>query len=273
VSKNETHPIVRLYAIKGLREYMPVPSFPENDNFFSKPLLARKRDAIKYVEPLSAFIEKNVKVDHLPGDEAATVNYIRREAIITLGQAGVPAVVAFAKPQKIEGKMVQVEGLVAPALLKVLANGALEPPPGLSEKIEAVIGLASMKYNNIPDYNPDLATFLMGRTLVEFMAEYSRDLNNFVGANKKVPFLAWRTEARRLDNALAQWAKTNGDKSKADQLYQPAKEMLRSITSGATYMPIPELTQTTLRSAIPALAPRSGGAVFKNAKAAVIPVN
>jgi hypothetical protein len=273
VSKNETHPIIRLYAIKALREYLPITSYDENANFFSKPLLAKKKADLKYVEPLTTFIERNVKTDHLPGDEAATVNYIRREAIITLAQADVPAVIAFEKPLKIDGKLVQVEGLVAPTLLKVLANGALNPPPSLQEKIEAVVGLTHMKFNNMPEYNPDLATYLIGRTLVEFMAEYNKDLNNFVGANRKVPVIAWRSESRRLDAALAIWAKTNGNKSNADRLYRPAKEMLKAIYGPVNFTPIGDLTQTEFRNVIPTLQPKTGGAVFKNAKASVIPLN
>jgi len=273
VDKKETHPIVRLYAIKGLREYMPINSYDENANFFSKPLLAKKRADIKFVEPVAAFIERSVKVDDLPSDQAATVNYIRREAIITLAQAGVPAVIAFQKPMKIDNAMVQVEGLVAPTLLKVLAKDALSPPTTLQEKIEAVVGLASMKFNNMPDYNPDVATYLMGRTLVEFTAEYSRDLNNFVGANKKIPYIAWKTEARRLDTALTQWVKANGDKGNADLLYKDARPLLLSIYSKVNFVTLDNEEQTRLRKTVPTLAPRTGGAVFRNAKAPIISLN
>ncbi len=272
VSKNETHPIVRLYALNGLREYMPITSYDKDANFFAKPVLAKKRADSKYVEALTAFIERSFKIDDLPGDEAAAVYYIRREAIVMLAQASVPAVIAFQKPMKIDGKDVQVEGLVAPTLLKVLAKGALNPPPSLQEKIEASAGLMSMKFNNMSEYNPDLATYLIGRSLVEYMGEYNKDLLNFVGEKKKVPYIAWRTESRRLDAALAQWSKTNGDKSNAELLNKAAKRVLQTI-GGPTYSTIANEDQVQLRNAIPTLLPKTGGAVFKTAKAPIIPLD
>jgi hypothetical protein len=272
INKKDTHGIIQVYALKGMKEYLPVTSYDENANFFNKTLLAKKSTDIKYVEALAAFIERDIDIDELPTDQGEAVRYIRREAIASLANAGVPAVIAFAKPMKIDGKMVQVEGLVAPTLLKVLAKDALNPPTTLHEKIEASIGLLNMKISNMPDYNPDLATYLVGRTLLEFMAEYNRDLQNFVGANKKVPFVAWKTESRRLEAAVAQWAKTNGEKSNAERLNASAGDVLKSVYNNQVFRPIPEGQQAALRNVVPMLAPKTGGAVFKNAKAPAIPV-
>src|SRR5207244_1546371 len=112
----------------------------------------------------------NRDLSALPYEEQMAVRFIRREAIIALAQAGAPAVSAV--PDKVAKKAPNPVGLVAPTLLKVLA-GNLQPPPSSHEKIEAAIGLCNMKHPNMPEYNPGLATYLIGQMILDLSAEYS----------------------------------------------------------------------------------------------------
>ena len=76
--------------------------------------------------------------EKLPTDEGEleALRYLRREAVISLAHAGVPAVSAI----KSSGA---VKGPVAYELLRVLVKGkgAYNPSPSLSERVEAALGL------------------------------------------------------------------------------------------------------------------------------------
>lgn len=203
-----THDAVRLYALKALRETMPIrlqlepdATLPQFEDFNDAKQNARRLFDAKNVDALTKYIEgadRPQKVDSMTPEQIETLRYLRREAIASLSQAGAPAVVALKKPEK-------VFGLVAPTLLKVLA-GDLQPPPTLSEKVEAALGLCAMRYPKMPEYNPDLANYLIGRTLLDFTAKYNEDLINFsvVGAKRQVPYLPWKGDAARLKAGLKQ---------------------------------------------------------------------
>ena len=50
------------------------------------------------------------------------------------------------------------------------------------ERIEAAIGLCHLKYPNMPEYNKDVAVYLVGLTLLEFVRErgavHPREVDN-----------------------------------------------------------------------------------------------
>jgi hypothetical protein len=141
VENPKTDEVIRLYAIKGLRECMPVhiqdstrdPLLPE------KVLAARIALDVKPVQALTKYLEQAKPANNSP-DQIAVFYYFRREAITALANAEAPAVaIVGRKPQRVEGP-------VAPTLLKVLSNGVLQPPPRLQEKLEAAVGVCRMKY-------------------------------------------------------------------------------------------------------------------------------
>lgn len=216
----KTHDVINLYAIKGLRDAMPITVQPDdlNLNFNDKAQNDKRARDKKYVDALKTFIEKKRDLSGMSYEEASAVRFIRREAIITLAQAGSPAVSAVLPKQAKKG-VDNPDGLVAPTLLKVLA-GNLQPPPSSQEKIEAAIGLCNMKHPNMPEYNPNLATYLIGQLILDLSAEYSKDLQNFalVGADKRLPFIAWKTESKRLKVGLDVFAKANKTKAAGELL-------------------------------------------------------
>lgn len=205
---SKSHDIIKLYALKALREALPITDQPgELYLDFNNPAqnAKRARDA-KVVDALKDYIERPVDVSAMSYEEASAVRFIRREAIITLAQAGAPAVLAV--PKKLENKNHKnPQGLVAPTLLKVLASN-VQPPPSTQEKIEAAIGLCNMKHPNMPEYNPALATYLIGQAVLDMSAEYSKDLQNFTAGDKRLPYIAWKSEAKRLKAGLDAFAKT-----------------------------------------------------------------
>ena len=215
----ETHPIVRYYALKALKEHMPITA-QHNDNdldLTNQGQNAKRKQDAAYVDTLVKFIEEPVETTGMSQPEIEAVRFVRREAIISLSAAASPAVLAVNKKQV---KKDILEGPVAPTLLKVLAKGGLQPPASLQEKVEAVLGLCAMKHTTMPEYNPDVATYLIGQTLTDFASDYSVDLENFIEGveKKKIPFLPWKHDAKRLKDGLKKFVENNPETPAAKSL-------------------------------------------------------
>jgi hypothetical protein len=196
-STKNKHDIVKMYAARGLREFFPLRGLTDNDDPPGEKLLQRKAKEVKYVEGLVALVERAPPAK-LAAEEADAIRFIRREAVESLAQAQVPA----ASTWKGAG---QIEGPVAPTLLRVLA-GAIDPEPGLPERVEAAIGVCQIKYRFFPDYHPELGTYLVGKLLHDFFNAYNTDLPNLKGGTKRPAQMHWRIHSRRLDAALKEMA-------------------------------------------------------------------
>jgi hypothetical protein len=262
VKVSNTHDAVRLYALKGLKEAMPITIQPGDDLDLKDTAQndKRKRDT-EVVEALTNYIERPVTVAGMSAEEVDAVRYIRREAIISLAQAGAPAVLAVNKKQ---AKKDILQGAVAPTLLKVLAGRDIKPPPSLQEKIEAALGLCALKHPNMPEYNPSLATYLIGRTIVDLVDDYNRDLANIgvLGKNRRLPYIAYRTDARRLGDALTEFAKhANTPQTKIlKDLAQPVLASMTKFTQTDPYLP--PANSVDLRKHVSTTRPKTGD-VFK----------
>ena len=217
VKDPKMHDIPRLYALKALKETMPIAEQPDelrldfNQKFQND---RRKRDVL-YVDTLTAYIERPIDLAGMSYERATAVYYVRREAISALAHAGAPAVLAV--PEKV-GKKAEPLGPVAPTLLKVLTQTVPVDAPMstraliLKDKIEAAVGLCNMNHKNMPEYDPALATYLIGLTLAEFTAEYQKDLRNIKaeGADRRLPTVAWKIESQRLKAGLDVLTKNSG---------------------------------------------------------------
>jgi hypothetical protein len=262
VKGSNTHDAVRLYALKGLKEVMPITIQPGDDLDLKDTAQndKRKRDT-DVVEALTNYIERPVTVAGMSAEEVDAVRYIRREAIISLAQAGAPAVLAVNKKQ---AKKDILQGAVAPTLLKVLAGREIKPPPSLQEKIEAALGLCALKHPNMPEYDPSLATYLIGRTIVDLVDDYNRDLANIgvLGKNRRLPYIAYRTDAKRLGDALTEFAK-NANTPQTKILKDLAQPVLASMTKFTATEPyLPPANSVDLRKHVSTTRPKTGD-VFK----------
>jgi hypothetical protein len=275
---DKTDDVTRLFALKALRELLPVDALDEESDLDKKTLAKKARD-IKHIETLTKYIERPVKADGMHPEEVAAVRFLRREAIIALANAEAPAVAALKKVGK-------VEGAVAPALLRVLANN-LEPTPSLPEKIEAAIGLCKMKYWNtrddkklkhahMPDYQPEVAVYFVGKALSEFISEYKRDYENF-GPGKgreRVPArIPFRADAKRFEAALIDLsnnAKGSSAKALAEELKQKATPILKGIYNYQINLGDDQQFRDTFVTA--KLRPKTGY-VFKTLKLPEVPLD
>ncbi|MBI3821334.1 MAG: hypothetical protein HY289_01495, partial [Planctomycetes bacterium] len=272
VKDSGTSDVVRLFALKALKDAMPI--VVQEGQFKLDPTdaaqnSARKRDKLN-VTTLTDYIERNVNVAGMSVEEAEAIRYLRREAIIALAHAGAPAVLA----KRIDNKE-HFDGPVAPTLIKVLIPGAISPPPSMQEKIEAAIGLCHMKHPNMEDYDPSAAVFVVGRTIAEFVDDYNKDWGNIaaVGAARKLPMLAYRTEAKRLKEALIELEK-NAKGTKANDLNASAKRLLDAMLAAKADTPFPRVDPPQeLRVQVGNFKNAASGKIFKTLKVPAIPLN
>ena len=271
IENDKTDEPTRLYALKAFKESMPITVQPDPVlvlNLAAADQNAKRASDTKLVEALVKYIERRVKTEELSYEEIAAVRFLRREAIISLASAGSPAVLLLKagvlQPKNPERK----DGLVAPTLLRVWTKDGLEPPASLQEKIDAAHGLCAMKYPFVPEYNPDVAVYLIGKTLDEFIGEYKRDYANFKGPDRRLPRIAWKTESKRFETGLKDLAENaKGVSSKAAQLRDAATPILKRMQ---TYNQ-PEEGEFRTRL-VPSLRPKTGY-LFGPIKTAEIPLD
>jgi hypothetical protein len=272
VGDPKVNDVARLHAVKGLREYLPVDSVHPD---VAEVNLKKKARDVKLIDTLGKYIEGPINVEAMTPEEAAAVNYLRREAIITLALAESPAVAANKKAAKIEGG-------AAPTLMRVIA-GNLEPAPTLQEKIEAAVGLCKMRYWNpnasakirnahFDEYKPELAVYLVGKTLDEFIGAYKADYDSFSPKDKsrKVPRIAFKAEAKRFEAALTELV-NNAEGSSAGPNAQKLKAGAAPILADmGRYLNLNN-DQAFRQKIVPSLRPKNGY-VFQTLKTAEIPL-
>lgn len=264
LTDEKQHLAVRLYAVKALREYFPARAHHPADEPGDKKLQERIARDRGRVQALLTFLGR--KWDGTPGVTPEAARFIRREALATLARVDAPAMRA------VKGK---VDTPAAYALLTVLAPGkaGLRPPPSLSEKCEAAVGVCNLLgakenkvgMNLIEEYQPDVGVYLVGQFLVEFTKEYIKDYQVFGGKAKegKVPMLPWKVEATRLEQGLKTLLETTKESPVAPKLAALLKQstpILEGIRNGRR-VDAPTLLQT----AVSATRPQTG-TVFRGNK-------
>lgn len=206
ITDEKMHDIIKINAVKGLREFFPVRAPQPNDDL-EKKLLEKKARDVKRVEAVTAFFKRQPSLPKdAPKELLDAAIYTRREAIRTLAQAQLPAIEA---ERDKKGNLTKITAPIAYHLLRVLAapDPDVHPPFTLSEKCEAAIGVCQTKSKTVDSYRVDVALFLVGNLLVEFLSEYRTDYVYFGGKDKekegkKVPLVAWKFQADRLQRAL-----------------------------------------------------------------------
>jgi hypothetical protein len=207
VKDKTKHDAIRLYAMKGLKEFFPATRFFDETRDPGEAKLEKIRDLESaYIDALTGYVEGNYggKKGEVDDD---VIRYLRREALASLGSVQMPAI----GTNKRAG---QVIGASAPTLLKVLTKTGLSPEPDIHEKIEAAIGLAEMKYVAVNEYRPELAVYLVGLFVEEFARKYKSEWSKLRGTNAQVPSVAWKIQSKRLELAI----KTMAVNAKPDPL-------------------------------------------------------
>jgi hypothetical protein len=225
VDDPKKHDAIRVHAVKGLREYFPAKPFTRFETANKQNLEKKDRD-LRRVDALLKVVDRKMPPTSDP-QKVGAFRYIRKEAVASLAETQLPAVSSVGK----------IEGPVALGLVKVLAQKT-EPAPSLAERLEAAIGIGTMKARDIEEYDPAIGVYLFGVFLTDFVSEYKKDLNNIKQApkNRQPTYFAWRIESKRLDAALSDLMKNTGpalgkDLPKLQALETVARAVLREIYS------------------------------------------
>jgi hypothetical protein len=255
------HDVVRFGAVKGLREFLtslPRREAPKGADPKAAEQ-AKARDA-RLINAVIDYVTRTWEADPDSKEELDAARFMRREGIRTLAATQLPAVEVTA-----DGK---VAGPVAHTLARVLARGKgeLNPPPALSEKLEAAVGLCQMRSDIFPEYQPEAALRLVGEFLLEFGDEYIKDYTAFKDdVQRKIPLLPWKSSAVRLDQALQTLSSTLPPKvlaqSNAKVIYSDAKIMLSDYIRFHKQMDRPSALRTAVNRMKVADA-----SLYKNAK-------
>src|SRR5262245_53999517 len=185
----------KLYAARGLYDFFML-AFPgpEQEAVYFKD---KEREA-RCIKALLAALDMKLPQSPPPTAEAVEgLRYLRREVIRALGVSRHPAV--------LDAKGIS-QGNTALALIKVLRNDGLNPPPRLDEQVDAAVGLAMLKMMPNKDYKPaneyqlDVGAYHLGRFIVEFARRHQSRKEDT--EKDKAHAQPWKTSGARLQLAL-----------------------------------------------------------------------
>lgn len=183
------HDAVRVWAIKGLgellKEYVETGAFTERDSNGGK----YRRAALA----IYAWLAKNSslaaeKVSTLTPEEQRAISFIRRQAMIALGNVQRPRLIDAPPGGGAP------EGPVAELLVKIMDNNGVQPPADWAERIDAAIQLSRLKPALSPAYQPD---FVLQR-----FASFISALGSEAASDGSRTKQRWKYTAVALKNAI-----------------------------------------------------------------------
>jgi hypothetical protein len=256
LNDEKVHDAVKSHVVKALAEFYPATIYSERPNAKEKAQFERN---MKRFKALTDFIQRPVPA----GMDEDAYRFLRREGVISLAQAGVPALSGLDKGS--------VQGPVAYELMRVLlkkGEGAYKPATTLAERVAAAQGLCSLKDSspNTPNlhdqdilYDPNLAVYAIGLCFHDFMLEYSGKYTELlqrknlkaIGEGSKIPTMPWRVHNERFKAAAKELVENTANtpaQAKAKQLEREinrlADSMLKYADVGADVGPLRVMIQS-----------------------------
>jgi hypothetical protein len=265
------HNVLKLYAMRGLREYFPVTALETTAIVPTEDEKKKMEHHIRYVGALVEFVDRTEvrkggdddKKKEAPvtrsEEELGAIRYLRREAIESLAAAQAPVVLA---------NKTKIEAPIAPTLLRILSpKSGLDPAPSLSERVEAAVGICQMKcFNFVDHYQPEVGVYLVGTLLGDFMTASNKDL--IEAKNTRPPAMLWKVNAKRLEMALLKLkesVKNQPIQKQADKMADTAREMLKAMQGTKEVLQVDQTQLTQFRAQVNELKPKTTQ-IFKNVK-------
>lgn len=195
---------VRLYALRTIKNVFAA----INTDDPTKSTVTTPERERKAIDTLIAFLTRKANFAEDAGlDELEAFRYVRREAVRALGLVRKPALRDGAK----------IVASPAVWLLRVVAmDPAINPPPSLSERADALVGYLQLRPDR--DENMDYAVFFVGLGLRDLAFEFKefKANNQTPPADPKAPpkpgevpqardVHPWRVTAVRLLAAASDW--------------------------------------------------------------------
>lgn len=258
------HDAVKVYAVKALGEFFPAKMLDDNSSEDPESAPVKKKQArdMDRIKVLSEYIHRKWPPSTDEG-EIDAIRYLRREAIASLGQVGVPAVANLKKRGVVEGP-------AAYELLKVLVRtgkDAFEPPTGLSERIEAAIGLCHLKNPTVAGYDPSVSVYAVAICFLEYAEEYSRDYPNLkdrkdpalklISPTSKVPTMPFRIQTERFRHGMKDLLANSQGTPAVAAAKKLEPNLMKLANDMAKYQPV-QNDLPVFRNVVASLAPKTG---------------
>lgn len=185
------------YAFQGLRNLLTQKDPESLENM----LISQLKDAKREAAIANALSDVVLKPDTFSNQPREVAQFIRRNAIAALG--AVPDATVFERRD-------QVLARPALALYKVITGDpAIQPPPSPAEKVEATMGLMTMRMED-PNLNLDVLAYALNNAVLDMVTVQGDN------AASKLATVPWKYTAGRMSAAIAAM-KANGKKLKNDR--------------------------------------------------------
>jgi hypothetical protein len=213
---------VKLYALRGLKELFGLQRQERPFQFKN-----RERE-VRSIQALLKFLDRTANPTESSPAEVEAFRWVRREAIMALGETRYPALLD-------KNKKEMADGLTAWQLLRICCKDGFQPDPSkagfrpepsLAERVEAAISVCRLDPKLAPGFQVDYVVHSLGFVVRDFVVRYNEDYKETKGKS-----FVWRYDALRLAAAL-QALRTNlanvGDKKAVDY----ANELIAKYESG-----------------------------------------
>jgi hypothetical protein len=207
---------VKFYGLKGLADLFAA---APGANIPGKRALKDEDREDKCILALVEFLERKSNLpNNAPPEEVDAFRYLRRQAIRALGKTRTPAVT---KKKQLVGTPT---GL---ALLRVVSNDGLNPPPSLYEQVEAAVAVCQLQTPLVNGYQPAYAAHVIGEFILEFANQNNQ--NRAGAAPGGIPTLPWKYLAAILLEALKSWKAANPTDAYIGELVGKSENLLKTI--------------------------------------------
>jgi hypothetical protein len=218
LNDNNQYDAVKLYALIGLKNVFRAKNAPDAEKAFKDV-----DDESDYVRDMLEFMlrKPNLPPNATP-EEMEAFKYVRREAIRAVAQTRRALLLKKSKPILLADRRPAQPAL---ELLRIVRNDGINPPPSLTEQIEAAIGICLMKPRE-PRYQVPYALQQLGLFFVDFADKYEKD------RSKTTKSAMWQLESIRLQKALSNLEAVEAspdDKTTISKFVAAAKPMLKRI--------------------------------------------
>jgi hypothetical protein len=200
---------VRYYALRGFRNLLALAQPGQ------MPPLLKKEQETQCAEALVEFLEqKQGPPKGAAQDEIDGFCLLRREAIRALAQIHTPAVSEKVRPALVLARFAG-------------ADGRIQPPPRIDERMEASLGLARMQSAQEKQYQADYAACQIGRCLGAFGQKVNEEKGK--EGERTRP---WKIDAHHLNEALAALKGVSGKDPYVAKVVERGTRLLDEVMKG-----------------------------------------
>jgi hypothetical protein len=198
---------VRYYVLRGLRNLLALAKPGQ------MPPLLKEEQKTQCAEALVEFLEhRQGPPKGAAQEEIDGFCLLRREAIRALAQIHTPAVSEKVRPALVLARFAG-------------ADGGIQPPPRIDERMEAALGLARMQADK--QYQADYAACQIGRCLGAF-GQKANEEKNKEGERTR----PWKIDAYHLNAALAALKGISGKDPYVAQVIEKGTRLLDEVMKG-----------------------------------------